>query len=117
MKALFLLLTSVALWTSSIKAAEKPTAFDLAGKWEGTVEFGKFKFGLILRIAKTPEGRLAVTMDNPDQGQKGLPINSLLFNFPEVRLEIDQFGAAYNGSLNSEMTEIKGQFDEGPGGR
>jgi hypothetical protein len=98
-------------------AAEKPSALDLIGKWEAAIEFGKFKFRLILRVAKTAEGRLAVTMDSPEQGQKGAPVNALLFNHPEVRFEIDQFGTAYNGKLSADQNEISGAFEEGPGGR
>ncbi|HTG43531.1 MAG TPA: hypothetical protein VK633_03255 [Verrucomicrobiae bacterium] len=98
-------------------AAATSTALDLAGKWQGAVQFGKFKFNLVLRVTKTDAGRLAVTMDLPEQGQKEMPISALLFNYPDVRLEIDQFGTAYNGKLNEDGTVIEGGFEEGPGGR
>jgi hypothetical protein len=81
------------------------------------VDLGRFKFKLIVRIAKTPENRLAVTIDIPEQGQKGLPVNALLFNDPDFRLEIDQFGTTYTGKLDANSNEIHGGFDEGPGGR
>jgi hypothetical protein len=56
-------------------------------------------------------------MDNPDQGMKGMPVSALLYNDPSVRLEIDQFGTAFNGDLNTDKTVITGEFEEGPGGR
>ncbi len=111
---LVLSLLALALSTS---AATKPSPFDLVGRWEGSVDFGKFKFRLFLKVAKTTAGRLAVSMDIPDQGQKDLPINALLFNDPDVRIEIDQIGTAYNGKLNANQNEINGEFEEGPGGR
>src|SRR5258708_483918 len=112
MKALLLILAFLVSVINPARAAA-PTALDLVGKWDGAVEFGKFSFKLILRVAKTPEGKLAVTMDNPDQGQKGMPINTLLFNNPDVRLEIDQFGTAYSGKLSADRNEITGVFEEG----
>jgi hypothetical protein len=112
-----LLLLALVVLALSAPAATKPSPFDLAGKWEGPVEFGKFKFKLILKIAKSPAGRLAVSMDVPDQGQKDMAINALLFNNPDVRIEIDQFGTAYNGKINADLSEISGEFEEGPGGR
>ena len=105
-----------ASFTSALAAA-KPTAADLLGKWNGMVEFGKFKFQMVLRIAKTDEGRLAVTMDIPDQGAKGMPVSAILFNSPDVRIEVDQFQTAYNGKLSDDLNEITGEFEEGPGGR
>jgi len=41
----------------------------------------------------------------------------LLFNPPDVRIEIDQFGTAFNGKLSQDGGEIAGEFEEGPGGR
>ena len=117
MKALLLILVFLSSFIGATRGATAPTALDLAGKWDGEVAFGKFNFKLILRVARTPEGKLAVTMDNPDQGQKGMPISALLFNNPDVRLEIDQFGTAYSGKLSADLNQIVGEFEEGPGGR
>lgn len=117
MKRLLLVALMLAWAVAKPCGAEKRSAFDLAGKWIGPVEFGKFKFKLVLRIAKTPEGRLVTTIDVPEQGQKDAPVSALLFNDPEVRLEMDQFGTAYNGKLSGDKNEINGEFEEGPGGR
>jgi hypothetical protein len=115
MKAFLLLL--FALLALPASAATQRSSFDLVGKWEGRIEFNKFKFNLLLRVAKTSAERLAVTMDVPDQGQRDVPINALLFSDPDVRIEIDQFGTAYNGKLSEDKNEISGEFEEGPGGR
>jgi hypothetical protein len=101
--------------SAALRAA--PSALDLLGKWEGAVTFGKMKFVLVLRLATNEMGQLKTTIDLPDQGQKGMPANALLFNPPDIRLEIDGFGTAYNGKVNAELTEIVGEFEEGPGGR
>ena len=112
-----LLLAVLALSLHAAHAAEKPTSRDLAGKWEGPVTFGKFKFNLILRVATNDSGGLHVTLDLPEQGQTGIPVDALLFNAPDIRLEIDGFGTAYNGKINPDLTQIDGEFEEGPGGR
>jgi hypothetical protein len=117
MRAIILLMVALASLPASLFSATKPAALDLVGKWEGSVEFGKFKFKMILHIAKNDEGRLAVTMDIPDQGAKGLPVAAILFNSPDVRIEVDQFQTAYQGKLSDDLNQIKGEFEEGPGGR
>lgn len=95
----------------------KPSALELVGKWQGTVEFGKFKLTLVLRITTNSMGRVEVALDMPEQGQRDMRADALLFNPPDVRLELDQFGTAYVGKVNSSFTEINGEFEEGPGGR
>jgi hypothetical protein len=117
MRAIILLFVALAYLAPPSSAAAKPTSSDLVGKWEGAMEFGKFKFKMVLRIAKTDEGRLAVTMDVPEQGAKGLPVSAILFNSPDVRIEIDQFQTAYNGKLSDDLNKMTGEFEEGPGGR
>ena len=89
-------------------ARAKSSALDLLGKWEGSVEFGKFKFTLVLRVSTNSAGRVEATVELPEQGQTA-PADALLFNSPEMRLEIDRFGTAYNGKVNSTFTEIDGE--------
>jgi hypothetical protein len=101
---------------ASIEAAT-PTAKDLIGKWEANAEFGKMKIKLLLRIAEEKDNRITATMDLPEHGQVGMPIAAVLFNSPEVRIEIDPFQTAYNGKLSDDLSEMKGEFEEGPGGR
>ena len=96
----------------------KPPTADLAGRWDGVLGGGRFTFKMQLKIAPPdPVGRVKVTLDNPDQGIKDMPVNALLYNHPEVRIEFDQFGTAFNGRINAEGTAIEGEFEEGPGGR
>jgi hypothetical protein len=94
-----------------------PTAKDLVGKWESTAEFGKMKFKMVLRIAQESDNRITATMDLPEHGQMGMPIAAVLFNSPDVRIEIDPFQTAFNGKLNDDLSEMNGEFEEGPGGR
>ena len=113
-------LSLIAVWLFGMCAAApaKPTTLDLAGRWNGVIEFGKFKFKMNLKVAPTEDGqRLKVTMSNPDRGMKDAPVAAFLYNHPDVRIEIDQFGTAFNGKLNAEGTAISGEIEEGMGGK
>ena len=114
MRAAFILICS--LLCLPIFAAT-PTAKDLVGKWEGTAVFGKMKFKMVLRIVETNDHRIAATIDLPEHGQRGMPIGAVLFNAPEVRIEIDPFQTAYNAELSEDLSTLNGEFEEGPGGR
>ncbi len=112
-----ILLAAFALGAGGGARAASPSAFDLVGKWEGGIEFGRMKFTMILRVVKTPGNRIAATMEMPEQGVKDMPLAALLFNHPEVRLEFDQMGGAFTGRLNAAGDEFAGAFEDGPGGK
>jgi hypothetical protein len=97
--------------------AATPTAKDLLGKWKATAEFGKMKMQMVLKIQEESDNRITATMDLPEHGAVGLPIAAVLFNSPDVRVEIDPFQTAFNGQLSEDLSEMKGEFEEGPGGR
>src|SRR3954463_2519444 len=96
-----LAIATLALCFSAQAAGPNPSgarsALELLGKWEGHMEFGKMKFTLLLRMATNSAGRLEVGIELPEQGQRGMKAGALLFNAPDVRIEIDQFNTVYSG--------------------
>ena len=108
--------TAALAWVCAFPSAHAaPSALDLAGRWKATVEFGKMKIKLVFRVVPD-NGRAKAALDIPDQGMKGLEIPSLLYNHPEVRLELDSIGTSFNGRLSDDGKSIAGAFEEGPGG-
>jgi hypothetical protein len=57
MKTKSLALIVVCLFGMCAEAPAKPTTLDLAGRWNGVIEFGKFKFKLNLKVAPTEDGQ------------------------------------------------------------
>jgi hypothetical protein len=111
------LLLSVLFPFSLAAAGEAPATRDLAGRWVALVQVGKVEFKLILKVAVGEDGRVTTTISMPDSGMGETPVEALLYNHPEVRIEIDQFRTAFHGRLNESGDAIEGEFEEGPGGR
>jgi hypothetical protein len=104
--------------TATAYVSAGPSSFDLVGRWNGSLDMGKFSFTVNLKIARSDDGKtVKVTLDTPDQGVKDMPIAALLYNHPDVRIEIDEFNTAFNGKLSADGLSMIGSFDEGPGGR
>ena len=116
MKRQLVFILTLLLGAFAAQAEKKPSAMDLVGRWNALIEFGKFKVKLNLKITEDGK-RVKATMNMPDQGANEMPISALLFNYPEVRVEIDQFQTAFNGKLSEDRNTIAGEFEEGPGGR
>jgi hypothetical protein len=82
-------------------------------KWEGVLDVGAAKLRLVLNVAKAADGSAAATVDSPDQGANGLPVDSINFNGATVHFEMGSIGASYNGSLSSDGVVITGRWEQG----
>ncbi|WP_026704170.1 alpha/beta hydrolase family protein [Flavobacterium soli] len=84
---------------------------EIAGQWFGTIEIQGTKLNLIFNIRKDSNG-YAATMDSPEQGVRGIPINTVSFQSPNLKMGIEIAGIEYNGTLKA-SNEIIGTFSQG----
>jgi len=85
---------------------------DIRGYWQGKLEIEPLSLRLLLKIGKAADGSYAGTMDSPDQGSKDLPMTSIAFTSPSVRLEWKGIGGSFQGDLNQEGTQMSGNFSQ-----
>jgi hypothetical protein len=84
--------------------ANKKTDGKLVGVWEGTLHAGT-ELRVVFHLTETNEGGLLGTFDSLDQGAKDIPITSIVYKEPNIRLETKTIGGAFEGQLkNSELT-------------
>jgi hypothetical protein len=115
MRALTLLFLCSVLGASLVFAqSASPPQNSLLGSWDGSLDIGKTKLHLVLTIATNAGDRISATIDVPDQGAKGLPVDAVLFNPPDVRFEFDTFNARFTGTLSKDGQELKGVMEGGP---
>ncbi|HEX8294591.1 MAG TPA: alpha/beta fold hydrolase [Pyrinomonadaceae bacterium] len=87
----------------------------LEGIWQGTLDAGGAKLRLVINVTKRPDGGLAATLDSPDQGATGIPVDSVTLTGAAVRFELKSAGGVYEGTMNKEGTAIDGRWSQGPG--
>jgi uncharacterized protein len=85
----------------------------LQGIWQGTIEAGGTKLRLILKVAKSPDDTFAATLDVPEQGATGVPVDATTVKDTTVRFELKSLGAVYEGVINKEATAIAGHWNQG----
>jgi len=83
---------------------------DIAGQWFGSIDVQGTKLDLVFNIIKTGDTYTA-TMDSPEQNVQGIPINTVSFQNPAVKMGIEMAGIEYNGTLNA-SNEIIGTFSQ-----
>ncbi len=86
-------------------------AQNITGDWYGTLNIQGNKLRLVLHI-KNINGKLTSTMDSPDQGAKGIPVQEVEFNNSELTIKSIIIGFEYTGRVNKSFTEIEGMFKQ-----
>ncbi|HYJ86525.1 MAG TPA: alpha/beta hydrolase [Pyrinomonadaceae bacterium] len=84
----------------------------IEGDWEGTLDAGAMKLRLIVHVVRK-DGALSATLDTPDQGHTGLPIDTITLSAAAVRFEMKSLGGLYEGQLTKDDSEIDGKWSQG----
>lgn len=85
-------------------------AEDLTGQWNGILKLPGVQLRLVVNFTKTPTGYSA-TLDSPDQGVKGILVNTVDFNNPILKMTITSINAEYSGALDAE-NNFRGIFKQ-----
>lgn len=88
------------------------SAQNITGDWHGKIEFQGIKLRIVFHVSESEEG-LTATMDSPDQGAKGLPIQEVTFEENLLSLKMPNLLLEYSGTPNADFSEIEGNFKQG----
>ena len=83
---------------------------DVTGQWNGILKVPGAQLRLVFHVEKTDTG-YASTMDSPDQGANGLPVETTTFADATIRFTIPAAGIEYEGVLGSDGV-IAGNFKQ-----
>lgn len=101
---LTILLTSLTM--SIVSSAQSVT-----GDWQGTLNVGSISLRLVFHISGE-NGQYKATMDSPDQGAKGIPVDDIKVQEQQITLTISQLMVKYNGTITADSL-IAGTFTQG----
>lgn len=93
--------------------AAAASAPGIVGDWSGAISTGGGSLRAVFHVTQDKEGKLAGTMDSPDQGATGIVLSTITYKEPAVHLEIEKFGASYDGTMNKDNSEIEGNWKQG----
>lgn len=96
--------------TTSLAAASVPAELD--GIWEGKLDVGAIKLRLVFRITIGEDGAASATIDSPDQGAFGLPVDDVSFEEGKVKLAMRALAATYEGTPDAEWSKLAGRFTQ-----
>jgi len=72
---------------------------DLAGQWNGTLNVQGTQLKIVFHVNKT-NSQYEATMDSPDQNTSSTKVTNTNFSYPNVKFEISDIGAVYEGTMS-----------------
>ncbi|MEM7575549.1 MAG: CocE/NonD family hydrolase [Bacteroidota bacterium] len=102
----YLPLLGLLLLSSQLKAQ------DITGDWNGLLELPGLTLRLTLHVSATDDGHTA-TIDSPDQGVAGIPLDKFTYQDGAVTFEQSSAGFSYSGQAKEDFSTIMGEFQQG----
>lgn len=87
---------------------------DLAGIWEGSLEYPGFSMRVVFKLAGESNGRLHGVLLLPDQGDTEFPVSKVVLAEDRLRLEVESAHASFEGRVDGQEVTIDGQWRQGP---
>ena len=78
---------------------------DITGVWNGILKVQGIQLRIVFNISKANTG-YSSTMDSPDQGAKGIPVSSTVFDGLKLKLDLPNLGITYEGTLKNDTMFI-----------
>ncbi len=88
-------------------------AQDVTGDWQGPLAIGAGVVRIVLHVTKSPEGTLKATMDSPDQGALGMPVDSITLDGNKLKFVTSAVKGNYEGTVKNNGT-ITGNWLQPP---
>jgi len=107
---LLALVASVALPGAAL-AEDSPYA-QITGTWMGQISVMGQQLRIVFNLSIAEDGNLEATLDSPDQGVSGIPVDTASFADGVLRLELPNLNGEYEGTLDPAADEFKGQWKQ-----
>ena len=85
---------------------------DIQGIWQGVIEVSGTKLRLVINISSEQNSTLTATLDSPDQGVTGIPIDKVTFQNDNLNLEVQSIHGVYNGKFSEDDQTINGHWEQ-----
>lgn len=83
----------------------------LAGVWQGIIKVQSIELRVVLHITANGDGFKA-TLDSPDQGAKGIPVDCVTLEGESVKLELKGIKASFEGKFANDGQTIQGKWTQ-----
>ena len=80
----------------------------IEGLWQGTLKVPGGELRVVFHINKAANGKLAATLDSPDQGARGIAVEECTFRNGKLTLAVKTISGGYEGTWEVPGTRSSG---------
>lgn len=113
MKRLPHLLASLGAAVALAGAAYAQAVKGLDGDWQGALDVGGGNKLTVIFHVTTAANKTTVTLDSPDQGANGIPVNGITRDGAKVAMDVQAVMGGYEGTLSADGKSIAGTWSQG----
>lgn len=96
------------------REAQEQNAQRLAGHWRGKLALpGNATLTIVFHLDYQGDARWEATMDSPDQGARGIPVDKVTLEGDAVTLSASAIQGTYKGTLNQAGDKLEGTWTQG----
>jgi fermentation-respiration switch protein FrsA (DUF1100 family) len=74
----------------------------IKGNWLGTLRAQGLELRVVFRVSENEDGTLKATLDSPDQGAFDIPVDSAIYDEPNVRFVVKAAAGFYEGEFEGD---------------
>ena len=105
------------IMTSSVSmigfAQQQDTSeISIEGIWQGSLKVPGMELRIVFKISENPDGTLTATLDSPDQGATGIPVEEVIFIDNTLHLEVKSAGGVFEGKVSEDFLVIEGEWKQ-----
>ena len=95
-----------------VEAPAQAATADLAGRWEGSLRVGETALPIVIRVAQSPDGLVAV-MDSPAQNARDIPVSGIAKLSGVVRFVVPSANGRFEGAASEDGSTWTGVWSQG----
>lgn len=86
---------------------------DIEGIWMGNLTVpGGLELRIVFNISTNPDGSVNASMDSPDQGVSGIPVESVSYKDSNLNLGVKSIGGSFEGIYKENNKTIEGEWKQ-----
>lgn len=109
--SIFVIALMIVSFQSFVKIFAGPND-EIAGTWLGKLKVPGQELRIVFNIKERENGILTATMDSPDQGAKGLKVDTVIFDGRNIKLEVKAARGYFEGTFNHDSLTITGNWHQ-----
>jgi pimeloyl-ACP methyl ester carboxylesterase len=85
----------------------------VVGIWEGRLQYPGVELRVVFRVEKSPAGTLTAFMLTPDQDDREVLANRIVYRDRDIHIEVEAVAGSYNGTVLESDNVIEGVWTQG----